>query len=171
MVDRLSEQFMNCFADIIELLSCCEENENCTSKPVIESIISRLEVAEKFLEQILPVINERKDELGEAARNLKILYHRWCRKSQELELRGTPNCTHLAVYSVNPPETCQSNRPGRPKFRIEDETLLHFRSLGFSWKDIARLLLVSRWTIWRRVRELGIENITGFSDIREPSVI
>ena len=54
--------------------------------------------------------------------------------------------------------------PGRPKFDIDEETLLHFRSLGFSWKNIARLLLVSRWTIWRRVRELGIAKKTGFSD-------
>ena len=54
--------------------------------------------------------------------------------------------------------------PGRPKFDIDEETLLHFRSLGFSWKNIARLLLVSRWTIWRRVRELCIAKKTGFSD-------
>ena len=52
--------------------------------------------------------------------------------------------------------------PGRPKFDIDEETLLHFRSLGFSWKNIARLSLVSRWTIWRRVRELGIAKKTGF---------
>ena len=108
-----------------------------------------------------------KTNWAKAERNLQ-LFQRWCDKLQEFELRATPNCTHLAVYSVTPPKSCQSNRPGRPKFRIEDETLLHFRSLGFSWKDIAWLLLVTVkcWTIWHRVRELGIEKITGFSDIK-----
>ena len=165
MADLL-DQFMNCFADILELLNYCEENKNTTSEPLIESIIYRLEVAVKFIEQILPILNEHKDELSEAARNLKVLYHRWCRKLQELGLRSTPS-THLAIYSVDPPDFCESTGPGRPKFKIEEETLLHFRNLGFSWKDIARLLLVSRWTLWRRARELGIEKKTGFSDIED----
>lgn len=161
----LSEQFMACFDDILELSNFCEEHEKATSKNLIESIIYRLEVAVKFMEQILPILNERKDELSEAARNLKVLYHKWCRKLQELELRSTPNCTHLAIYSVDPPETWERTGPGRPEFKIEEQTLLHFRNLGFSWKDIARLLLVSRWTLWQRVRELGIDKKTGFSDI------
>ena len=32
-------------------------------------------------------------------------------------------------------------------------------------EDIAELLLVSRWTLWRRVRELGISEETGFTII------
>ena len=46
----------------------------------------------------------------------------------------------------------------RPRVRIEEETLLHFRNIGYSWKEIAEFLLVSRWTLLRRVREYGIEN-------------
>ena len=42
---------------------------------------------------------------------------------------------------------------------------MHFRDLGYSWKNIAAMLLVSRWTISRRVKELGIEHVTGFSKI------
>ena len=162
----LSEQFIvTCFVDILDLLSYCDEKENCTSKPIIESTMYRLEAAVRFMEQVLPVVSECKDDLEEATINLKILFQRWCRKLQELDLRFTPNCTHLAVYSVRPPERCESAGAGRPKFKIEEETLLQLRNLGFTWKDIARLLLVSRWTLWRRVRELDIEMKTGFSDI------
>ena len=53
------------------------------------------------------------------------------------------------------------------RFEIDEDTLLHFRNLGFTWKDIARLLLVYRCTLWRRVRELGIAKKTGFSDITD----
>ena len=46
---------------------------------------------------------------------------------------------------------------------MQEETLLYFRDIGCSWREIAELLLVSRWTIVRRVREYDIENQTGFS--------
>ncbi|PFX19094.1 Retrovirus-related Pol polyprotein [Stylophora pistillata] len=82
----------------------------------------------------------------------------------KLELRNTPNCTHLAVYLVSSPERTVNGGPGRPKYEINEETLLHFRALRFKWKDIAELL-VSRWTWWRRVRELGINKETGFTII------
>ena len=38
------------------------------------------------------------------------------------------------------------NGPGRPKLLIPEETLLHFRELGYTWIEIASLLMVSRWT-------------------------
>ena len=44
---------------------------------------------------------------------------------------------------------------GRPRVRIEEEILFHFRNIGHSWKEIAELLLVSRWTLLRRVSGLG----------------
>ncbi len=53
------------------------------------------------------------------------------------------NCTALAVYNLQPPNLRRSLSAGRPKFEIPEETLLEFRSLGFSWKQIASMLLVS----------------------------
>ena len=52
-----------------------------------------------------------------------------------------------------------------PRVRIQEEILLHFRNIGYLWKELAEFLLVSRWTILRRVREYGIENQTTFSSI------
>lgn len=111
------------------------------------------------------IVNECKRELTEVAGILRVLFHSWCRKLTELGLRNTPNCTHLAVYLVSSPERTVNGGPGRPKYEINEETLLHLRALGFKWKDIAELLLVSRWTLWRRVRELGISEETGFTII------
>ena len=45
--------------------------------------------------------------------------------------------------------------------------LLELRSLGFKRKQISDMLLVSRWTIRRRVVEFGIEETTGFTDITD----
>ena len=159
------QSFMDCFEDVLSVLNICEEGENSTSRSFIEWAINRLDAAAKFVENVLPVVNEHKAELTEVANNLRVLYHLWCRKLTEMELTNTPNCTHLAVYLLSPPERTVNRGPGRPKYEIDEETLLHFRALGFKWKDIAGLLLVSRWTLWRRVRELGITEETGFTNI------
>jgi len=160
-------QFVECFDDVVNLLNVCEEEQNSLSRPFIEWVINRLESAARFVENVLPYVNERKEELTEVAGNLRILFHSWCRKLQELGLRNAPNCCHLAVYQVVPPERAVNPGPGRPKYEIDEETLLHLRALGFKWKEIAQLLLVSRWTIWRRVRDLGIVEKTGFTKIED----
>jgi len=55
----------------------------------------------------------------------------------------------------------------KTKFDIKEETLVELRSLGFSWEDISRMLLVSRWTIHRRVSEFGLTHLSRFSDISD----
>ena len=60
-----------------------------------------------------------------------------------------------------------STGPGRPKYEIEEEELLYFREIGYTWVEIAKLLSVSRWTVSRRVAELGISNATGHSKITD----
>ena len=71
----------------------------------------------------------------------------------------------LSSNLASSPERTVNGGPGRPKYEIDEETLLHFRALEYKCKDIAELLLVSRWTLRRRVRELGISEETGFTII------
>ena len=73
---------------------------------------------------------------------------------------------NLAVYHF-PNVTENRGQAGRPRVRIEEKTLLHFWNIGYSWKEIAELLLVSKWTILRTVRGYGIENQAGFSSITD----
>ena len=51
-----------CFADILNLLNVCEEEENSISRQFIEWVINRLELAAKFVENVLPFVNEREEE-------------------------------------------------------------------------------------------------------------
>ena len=71
----------------------------------------------------------------------------------------------LAIYQLCPKKDTGS--VGRPKYTIPEETLISFRHLGYTWNEIASMLLVSRWTIKRRVEELGIKEITGYSPISD----
>ena len=50
---------------------------------------------------------------------------------------------------------------------ISEHVLLQLRSLGFKWKQISDMLLVSRWIIRRRVVEFGIQETAGFTDITD----
>ena len=69
--------------------------------------------------------------------------------------------------SFNLPETIETGQPGRPKFDINEKTLIELRSLGFNWNELARMLLVSRWTIQRRVAEFGQEHLSKFDEISD----
>ena len=71
------------------------------------------------------------------------------------------------MLSTSRPCTANVGRPGRPKYQINEATLLNLRALGFTWTKISDLLLVSRSTLYRRVRELNLEQVTGYSEITD----
>ena len=83
-----------------------------------------------FLEDDLPTINE-------LIRNLRIMYLDLFR-----DMMKTNNC--LAYLNLEPPPTEISRGPGRPKYIISEEKLVFLKQLGFTWKNIATMLLVSR---------------------------
>ena len=58
------QHFNECFVDIVNLLNVCEKEENSISRKFIEWVISRLELAAKFVENVLPVVNEREEEMS-----------------------------------------------------------------------------------------------------------
>ena len=45
--------------------------------------------------------------------------------------------------------------------------MVELRFLGLTWEDISRMLLDSRWTVHRRVSELGLAHLSRFSDITD----
>ena len=83
---------------------------------------------------------------------------------------------HITIKPVTPgtvAENCfapgkeEKETPGRPRFDVPAEMLEELRELGFSWIKIGEMLGVSRWTIHRRVKEYGLENMTGFHHLSE----
>ena len=160
-----SQSWLLFFVDLEKLVSDYEAVK--TSHDVFrkEAISIRLENAVQAIRNILPYVdNSHVTILSEITHNLQLMF--WdC-------VRGTehPNhsrCSQVAVMSVSPPCTVGTGEPGRPKFDIKEETLIQLRSLNFKWSEIARMLLVSRWTIQRRVAEFRIENLSGFNDISD----
>ena len=61
----------------------------------------------------------------------------------------------------------QTGRPGRPPFHIQPEMLEDLLGLGLSKQKIAKLLGISRWTIYRRVRDYDLHHLSEFSDLSD----
>jgi AraC-like DNA-binding protein len=57
--------------------------------------------------------------------------------------------------------------PGRPAIQISCEMIENLRGLGFTWKKIADILGVSRWTLYRRMRECGVSSASNFSSLTD----
>ena len=64
-------------------------------------------------------------------------------------------------------EVTANGRVGRPKFHIDRETLIGLRQIGNSWSAIARMFLISRWTIYRRVNEFDLDEMGSYSNISD----
>ena len=54
---------------------------------------------------------------------------------------------------------------GRPRFSVSKSQIEGLRDLGFTWSKIAAMIGVSRITLHRRIRELGLEGETRYSEI------
>jgi len=156
------------FNSLLSILDDCESVPR-TSLPGSlerEMLGMRLEQAVYALQQILTLSVDQGDSesegfLYELLRNYQLL---------QIELNRSESSTHcstLAVYTLESPPVSRTNNIGRPKLEISEHVLLQLRSLGFKWRQISDMLLVSRWTIRRRVVEFGIQETTGFTDITD----
>ena len=112
-----------------------------------------MESAVLALQQVIPSAIDRglncASVLQEIFTNFRILFLDLTRRR---ETQTSSTCSNLEIPKVEP-----SGRPGKPKFEISAEVILELRSYGFTWKQIADMLLASRWTIRRRVVEIWIK--------------
>ena len=154
------------FDELINLMNDYELFYDSSDSVVQENIVIRLESAVLALQQVIALVIERDLEcasvLQEMFRSIRILFLDWIRKSEP----ASP-CSNLAIYSLEIPKVERTGHPGRPKFEINENVLLELRSYGYSWKQISNMLLVSRWTIRRRVVEYGLQDATGYSALSD----
>ena len=128
----------------------------------LEFLRDRAEIAVQSLNLIAVDVIESRHLILEVARQFEIFFQILMRqiRGQSSQSRG-----QLAVFQLG--NQAEKRGVGRPKLVIEEETLVSFRNLGFSWNEIVSMLLVSRWTLHCRVKELGIEGVTGYSNISD----
>lgn len=151
------------FESIVELLDEYEYHRYSLNFGVRERILTRIETVMVVIQQVMSASAVRNLEcapfLEELLRSMRGLYLDWTRSGM-----GS-RCTNVAIYSLQRPPVTRTASPGRPMLDIQEDVLIQLRSFGFTWTSIADMLLVSRWTIRRRVIQFGIQEITGYSNI------
>ena len=159
------EEWENFFEELLRLMTDYEAFYDSTDLTLRENIVIRMESALLVLQQVITIAIERRLDcasvLQEIFNNVRILFLELTRRRETQT--GSP-CSNQAIYSLEMPKVERSGRPGRPRFEISEDVLLELRSYGFTWKQVADMLLVSRSTIRRRVVEYGLQETTGFSD-------
>lgn len=99
-------------------------------------------------------------------RRLVSLYEHWLTIQSHL-----PPCTELAVgidqRSTDHPS--HARFAGRPRVFVNLDLVELLRSVGYTWDQVSKALMVGRTTIWRRIRDAGI-TLTKYSDISDSSL-
>ncbi len=112
----------------------------------LEIVRVRMEYIILALQQILPLWLGNRPlacVLEETLNNFRTLCLHWnCNLCQSRNGQG------VALYCTVP-NVKRSNRVGRPQCFVSEEQLLCLRSAGFTWTDISKMFLVSRWTLGR----------------------
>ena len=152
------ENWETYFLEVVNLLDECERvwtMQNASSS-VKEYLEIRLELLIFSLQHLLPLLGRvSRDVFSEVLRNVCIFQDTWKRANP-----SSP--TDIAIYTLERPPVFQFGAVGRPRLYISEDVLLNLRSFGFTWQKISEMLLVSRWTLRRRVIEFGLEHTLDF---------
>jgi len=129
-------------------------------------LLNRLESAVSVLRSLADIRSDEHVEGFPVLQELCELFNEihvfWVQKLIEM-LRNTVTLPDFGSRAVN-----HNGTPGRPSIIIPKVIIENLRSCGFfSWTEIAKMLQVSRWTIYRRVRDFNIEHLGRFSNISD----
>ena len=92
------------------------------------------------------------------------LYHRYAERENWFEVQQVSDGFHY-TSAREPPA---GGERGRPRFSLKKDHLVGLRELGFTWTKIASILGISRSTITRHHRELGLDvQELSYSDITD----
>ena len=121
------------------------------------------------VETMLVIVEEGMQLLSESSfiTEYNLLYRMRRDLSQHLRLLtyGVNDCT-VPPVALYPCMQAYTGSRGRPKLTICIDAVELLRSSGYTWNEVAGALQVSRSTVWRRVKDAGVQ-LTKFSDISD----
>ena len=161
-INEVEETWRSFAAQTLRLLEELQSRQETTDASYISLACDRLSEALKsvnFLSGALSSDQVLGPDLLILLSSLQDIQAEWERK-----LESTADKLLSTSYGVR----CVVGQtgPGRPRFDISEEQLSALRELGLSWTDISALLGVSRVTVYRRRRELGLEE-SRYTEISE----
>ena len=122
------------FTDLEQLVLDYEQlkaSNFTTNVSLDETLLERFENVVQVLRNVLPHIQHSHSfvTLSEIAHNLRLMYWDYiCHSGFPCRSR----CSQVVVLSLRLPETIKTGQPGRPKFDINEKTLIELRTLGLT---------------------------------------
>ena len=121
-----------------------------------ENLIVRLEVAVDSVQRLVDSLDRgtqanagRLPPLESLVRQPQHLLHRW----EMLALRAL-SCTSVRPIRILPTPSGSNARVGRPAYNINTSSGVFKKQNEITWPQISSMLLVSRSSLWRRVRNI-----------------
>lgn len=139
----------------------CSSAEHDDS-PILITLVDRIERMLITVEEGVQVLSEG-DYITE--HNLLCRMRSNLGKHLRLILYGVNDCTVPPVGIYDTVKEYTGLR-GRPKIVVNIESVELLRSCGYTWKEVADALQVSRTTVWRRLKESGVE-IAKYTEISD----
>ena len=124
--------------------------------------LNRLELSLMVLRELV-TLSDGNNRLSALCGVLGEMQRIWIEYIWEIGRRAT------LVPDLGPRSTTRDG-PGRPRFIIPSYLLQNLRTIGRNWNLIARMLRVSRWTIYRRVQEYGLGSMTTWTDMTDDAL-
>uniref|UniRef100_A0A7M5X880 Integrase core domain-containing protein n=1 Tax=Clytia hemisphaerica TaxID=252671 RepID=A0A7M5X880_9CNID len=152
-LDEAYQEFFSSLATLVERARTCTEEGQAD---IMFNLLKDYQNALRSIHMDFP--NIAKADVETLMNNIQ---------SIRAELRRKFNKENIKLAVLDDLDYDTPQKLGRPKYNISEDTLIFYRGLGFSWNDIASLLMVSRWTVYRRIDEYGIREITGYSKISD----
>ena len=132
---------------------------NANDRQDAESIVDELERAIDVIDMLLQTTTGS-GKLVRVRSRLTALYEHWM-----LSLNRLSHCTQVAVGIEGGSQT-GVGIAGRPLVCVNLDLVELLRSAGYTWDEISKALMISRTTLWRRVKEGNLVT-TKYTDVSD----
>ncbi len=135
------------FTNLSSFMISCERKYGLANEKFTEYALERLSQSYQSLQDIMEIIGSNNAlsrlhaDLLELSQSVLYVWQKWSDYSDTLDAQ------HNMTRYVPP---SRRGLRGRPKFYVTKEQLQYLRSLSFSWTGIAKMLTISRMTLYRR---------------------
>ena len=163
------EQF---FSSLDNILEYCESKEESFEPGVLDFALDKLKFAVSHLQDILNCINNTNvdpnrtvtDSLSNLLTCFMQVNIKWKNKYNSLKEMRVHD---VAILASSGNEDVQG--PGRPRKKIKMEQVIYLTNLGFTYSQIAKMFLVDRTTLWRKMK-LNLVAVNKFSLIDDDNL-
>ena len=137
----------------------CHMNERNNAELIVDELEKVIDIVDVVLQGGDMTAN--RGEFLRIRSRLTSLYERW-----SICLTRSSHCAQVAVGVSSGSRLLRHGCAGRPPIEINLDMVELLRSANYTWEEIAKALMVSRSTLWRRVKE-GHLVTTKYTDISD----